>query len=935
MAIEFINLDEQEQDTSLLPNYPHSISNIKPDTKIIDGVIEDIEVEGICATYDVYTITKISGSTADEGDIDQICIKEDCDTSKYYGCAAGEGGFQKDNLFSELTDEYQRTQARINLGITDEYAMVWGNIKGNLSNQKDLYTFVTDSIAFDINKVIDEINLKLAQWACEIEIRFKNKADIFSPNFAGKPTTTLPLITDNSNRIASTEWVNAKIAAASIDENIKAISLDPEYMCYGDKPTDVVVTWDYYKDVDSQSINGITIPNNLRQYVFSGQTTSMIVTLRYTYGEITASKIVTFDIKYPIYYGISPDYTKLKTTVNNSFEITTKANEYMYVMIPNGINALLAVSSVIGGFKSLGIQEIFGNVYYIFKSANAGLGESTVEIMNQENFESDQFDTTSIKELLASKADKYAVYDRDEIDQMFDDFSTGEGGLKNYYTKQEVDNKIPDVSQKANKSEIPSDVSQLSNSLGYISRIPEDYITESKLALKGYLTEEVEPLFSASIAKTINLTDVQNWNNKVDKQSGMGLSEESFTQREKTKLEGLFNYSDAEVRKLVTDLTGVVNTKAAKSDIPDISGKANRNEIPTKVTQLSNDAGYLTTLPGGLITEEILNNKGYLTSFIETDPTVPAWAKMPTKPKYTLEELGAEIAGSGEAALFSANNYTDKQFQSITASSDPSYNTFKKVGDAIKIQNTSISTINTMKADKTELFSKKYGDLTGTPTIPSLVGYATEVYVTGAINAIPGVDLSGYALKTDVPDISTKVDKIEGKGLSESDYTFEEKQKLGSLNNYDDTTLLQKVTNIEAWQEDRMLLIPKALFLTNTPEDYFEEGAAFTFMKNLIYTQNVTLESGTLSFMPAYSKTGTYTTDANDITYISVITYFHYDTTKDLKMTFNLTSNDDETIYTHTKEFITNSGSNVEIESILNRLQLLENNINVPSIILE
>ena len=80
-----------------------------------------------------------------------------------------------------------------------------------MSNQKDLYTFVTDSIAFDINKVIDEINLKLAQWACEIEIRFKNKADIFSPNFAGTPTTTLPLMTDNSNRIASTEWLMLKL----------------------------------------------------------------------------------------------------------------------------------------------------------------------------------------------------------------------------------------------------------------------------------------------------------------------------------------------------------------------------------------------------------------------------------------------------------------------------------------------------------------------------------------------------------------------------------------------------------------------------------------------------------------------------------------------------------------------------------------------------
>lgn len=36
---EFIRLDEQEQEAPILPDYPHSISNIKLDTKIIDGVI--------------------------------------------------------------------------------------------------------------------------------------------------------------------------------------------------------------------------------------------------------------------------------------------------------------------------------------------------------------------------------------------------------------------------------------------------------------------------------------------------------------------------------------------------------------------------------------------------------------------------------------------------------------------------------------------------------------------------------------------------------------------------------------------------------------------------------------------------------------------------------------------------------------------------------
>ena len=48
--------------------------------------------------------------------------------------------------------------------------------------------------------------------------------------------------------------------------------------------------------------------------------------------------------------------------------------------------------------------------------------------------------------------------------------------------------------------------------------------------------------------------------------------------------------------------------------------------VPTKVSELTND-------------------KGYLTSFTETDPTVPAWAKASSKPTYTASEVGASPTG--------------------------------------------------------------------------------------------------------------------------------------------------------------------------------------------------------------------------------------------------------------------------------------------------
>lgn len=931
---EFIRLDEREQDTSILPVGPYSISDIKPDSKIIDGIIDKEEVEGICADYDVITIDKIGSVKVEEEGVEHICVKEDCDVSKYYGCANGNDGFQKENLFSELTDEYQRTIARINLGIADEYALKWGNIKGNLSNQKDLYTFVTDSIAFDINKVIDEINLKLAQWACEIEIRLNNKADIYSPNFTGSPTTTLPTMTDNSDRIASTAWVNAKIAAASIDDNVKAISLEPEYMCYGDDPTDVKVTWEYHKDVVEQSINDIPLKPDIREYIFSGMTTSMVVTLKYKYEDTSATRVVTFDIKYPNYYGTSPDYIKLDKTIDNVFTVTAGTNDYIYVMIPNGSNSVLGVSSIIGGFNRLGTQEIFGNLYYVFKSANAGLGETTVEILDQAGYDPNNIDTTTIRELLAAKADKYAVYDKDEIDAKFDALEAGDVNLTNYYTKEEVNGLIPDISQKADRSEIPTKVSQLENDSKYLTEVPDEYVTNKELEAKGYLTEEVEPLFAASAARSINQSDITNWNGKVDKQTGMGLSEQSFTLAEKAKLAGLTNYSDAAIRQSITNLEAEVETKANKSEIPDISNKADRTEIPTRVSQLENDSGYITSIPDNLITEEELQSKGYLTEFIESDPTVPEWAKQPTKPTYTLEELGAEAMGSAANAILEANNYTDQRLNVLLEGADPSYNTFKELGDAILQHNLSITSINESinnlntsldtKADKSELFSKDYNDLINTPEIPSIEGLASQEWVRQQIEGIPAPDLSSYALKSEIPDVSIYVEKVEGMGLSSNDFTYDEKRKLETLNNYDDSEIQNKVSEIKAITDNVYTLVNNTLFSSDNILDNFTDiDEAKNFLIKLYNSYIISIEYTRGTFVNVYSKTIQDYEDINEVRTINVTLFAQVNLSQDLKLTFNLV--DVDNVFTLTKEYISlddvskyiqsESGDYIQLES--------------------
>lgn len=99
---------------------------------------------------------------------------------------------------------------------------------------------------------------------------------------------------------------------------------------------------------------------------------------------------------------------------------------------------------------------------------------------------------------------------------------------------------------------------------------------------------------------------------KVDKETGKGLSTNDYTNEEKAKLNGI--EAGAEVN--------------VQSDWNAESGDAfirNKPSIPSKTSDLTNDSGFLTQ---------------------ETDPTVPSWAKQPTKPAYTAQEVGAMPAGT-------------------------------------------------------------------------------------------------------------------------------------------------------------------------------------------------------------------------------------------------------------------------------------------------
>lgn len=92
--------------------------------------------------------------------------------------------------------------------------------------------------------------------------------------------------------------------------------------------------------------------------------------------------------------------------------------------------------------------------------------------------------------------------------------------------------------------------------------------------------------------------------NKVDKVSGKGLSTNDYTTTEKNKLAGLTNYT------LPTASSSVLGGVKVGSNLSISSGVLSAN-VPTKTSQLSNDSGFLTSVPSEYVTETELNAKGY------------------------------------------------------------------------------------------------------------------------------------------------------------------------------------------------------------------------------------------------------------------------------------------------------------------------------------
>lgn len=337
----------------------------------------------------------------------------------------------------------------------------------------------------------------------------------------------------------------------------------------------------------------------------------------------------------------------------------------------------------------------------------------------------------------------------------------------------------------AKSIEIPTKVSQLTNDSGYLTSVPDEYVTAAELAAKKYLSViPSEYITSDELDAKGYLTRHQSLDGyaKLTDLPKIPTKVSAFTNDAKYATVDQLSTSIANIKFPEVDLSNYYTkdrlyTKAeVDSKINAIDGFAKESDIPTKVSQLVNDKGYLTSIPSEYVTDEELQAKKYLTAvpgeyitetelaakgYLTQHQSLAGYAKVTDIPDVpskiselqddrglaTVDFVAASIANIDFPETDLSNYYTkDKVYNKLEVDQElnkkadvddlPNFSTFATKSEVKKkLDASTYEEDRPHYALKTELFSGSYDDLTNKPSIPSIDGLASESFVKQQIAA--------------------------------------------------------------------------------------------------------------------------------------------------------------------------------------------------------
>lgn len=180
-------------------------------------------------------------------------------------------------------------------------------------------------------------------------------------------------------------------------------------------------------------------------------------------------------------------------------------------------------------------------------------------------------------------------------------------------------------------------------------------------------------------------------------------------------------------------------------------------------------------------------------------PQVNAYTKQESDSKYATIETVNNKVDKVVGKQLSTEDYTTEEKEKLAGLSNyDDTNITQKLNEKVdKITGKGLSTEDYTTAEKTKLDAIEEGAQVNTVT--SVAGRTGAVTLTKTDIGLDNVDNTS----DDDKPISTatqtaldsKVDKVEGKGLSQEDFTTELKSKLDGLSNYDDSTITEALSN--------------------------------------------------------------------------------------------------------------------------------------------
>ena len=232
---------------------------------------------------------------------------------------------------------------------------------------------------------------------------------------------------------------------------------------------------------------------------------------------------------------------------------------------------------------------------------------------------------------------------------------------------------------------IPAKTSQLSNDSGFITKAVSDLTNYYKKS-ESYTKSEVDamvsaiPKFAIAVVNSLPTSEISETTIYLVKSGD-----------EAQNLYVEYIYAGSAWEKLgeqSVDLTGYAKESWVSDKLASYQPTGDyalKSDVPSKVSELSNDKGYITgytetdpTVPswakqaekptytasevGALPnstkipskTSDLTNDSGFITGYTESDPTVPSWAKASSKPSYTKSEVG--LSNVDNVKQYSASN---------------------------------------------------------------------------------------------------------------------------------------------------------------------------------------------------------------------------------------------------------------------------------------